>query len=47
MAGLIREARRVDIGPDELARFDLEALMLCNVNTPHDYRQAWSRALNR
>jgi molybdopterin-guanine dinucleotide biosynthesis protein A len=47
MAGLIREARRVEIGPDELARFDPEALMLCNVNTPHDYRQACSRAFNR
>lgn len=45
MAGLIREARRVEIGPDELARFDPEALMLCNVNTPHDYRQACSRAI--
>ncbi len=47
MAGLIREARRVEIGPDELARFDPEALMLYNVNTPHDYRQACSRAFNR
>jgi molybdopterin-guanine dinucleotide biosynthesis protein A len=47
MAGLIREARHVEIGPDELARFDPEALMLCNVNTPHDYRQACSRAINR
>ena len=47
MAGLIREARRVEIGPDELARFDPEALMLCNVNTPHDYRQACSRAIDR
>ncbi len=47
MAGLIRETRRVEIGPAELARFDPEALMLCNVNTPHDYRQACSRAINR
>jgi molybdopterin-guanine dinucleotide biosynthesis protein A len=47
MAGLIREARRVEIGPDELTRFDPEARMLCNVNTPHDYRQACSRAFNR
>jgi molybdenum cofactor guanylyltransferase len=47
MTGLIRETRRVEIGPDELARFDPEALMLCNVNTPHDYRQAVSRAINR
>jgi molybdopterin-guanine dinucleotide biosynthesis protein A len=47
MAGLIREARRVEIGPDELARFDPEALMLCNVNTPHDYRQACSRVIDR
>jgi molybdopterin-guanine dinucleotide biosynthesis protein A len=47
MAGPIRETRRVEIGPDELARFDPEALMLCNVNTPHDYRQACSRAINR
>jgi molybdopterin-guanine dinucleotide biosynthesis protein A len=47
MTGLIREARRVEIGPDELARFDPEALMLCNVNTPHDYRQACSRAIDR
>jgi molybdenum cofactor guanylyltransferase len=47
MAGLIRDARRVEIGPDELARFDPEAFMLCNVNTPHDYRQACSRAFNR
>jgi molybdopterin-guanine dinucleotide biosynthesis protein A len=47
MAGLIRDARHLEIGPDELARFDPEALMLCNVNTPHDYRQACSRAFNR
>jgi hypothetical protein len=47
MAWLIREARRVEIGPDELARFDPEALMLCTVNIPHDYRQACSRAINR
>jgi molybdopterin-guanine dinucleotide biosynthesis protein A len=47
MAGLIREARHVEIGLDELVRFDPEALMLCNVNTPHDYRQACSRAINR
>jgi molybdopterin-guanine dinucleotide biosynthesis protein A len=47
MAGLIRATHRVEIGPDELVRFDPEALMLCNVNTPHDYRQACSRAFNR
>jgi molybdopterin-guanine dinucleotide biosynthesis protein A len=48
MAGLVRDTRhRLEIGPDELARFDPEALMLCNVNTPHDYRQACSRAFTR
>jgi molybdenum cofactor guanylyltransferase len=47
MAGLIRDAHRIEIGPDELARFDPDALMLCNVNTPHDYRQACSRAFDR
>jgi len=47
MAGLIREARRIEIGPDELAQFDPDAVLLCNVNTPHDYRQACSRAFNR
>jgi molybdopterin-guanine dinucleotide biosynthesis protein A len=47
MAGMLRDAHRIEIGPDELARFDPDGLMLCNVNTPHDYRQACSRAFDR
>jgi len=39
--------RVVELGPDELARFDRDGLMMSSVNTPHDYRQACSRALNR
>jgi molybdenum cofactor guanylyltransferase len=39
--------RVVELGPEELALFDPDGLMLSNVNTPHDYRQACSRALNR
>lgn len=39
--------RIVELGPDELARFDPDGRMMSNVNTPHDYRQACSRALNR
>ncbi len=44
MIGLLHELRLAEVGPDELARFDPEAVMLSNVNTPHDYRQACSRA---
>lgn len=44
MTGLLHELRLAEVGPDELARFDPEAVMLSNVNTPHDYRQACSRA---
>jgi molybdopterin-guanine dinucleotide biosynthesis protein A len=41
------DLRVAELGPDELAGFDPEGRMLSNVNTPHDYRQACSRALNR
>jgi molybdopterin-guanine dinucleotide biosynthesis protein A len=41
------EVRVVELGPEELAMFDPDGLLLSNVNTPHDYRQACSRALNR
>jgi molybdopterin-guanine dinucleotide biosynthesis protein A len=47
MTGLLHALRLTEIGPDELARIDPEDVMLANVNTPHDYRQALSRALNR
>jgi molybdopterin-guanine dinucleotide biosynthesis protein A len=47
MTGLLHALRLTEIGPDELARVDPEDVMLSNVNTPHDYRQALSRALNR
>jgi molybdenum cofactor guanylyltransferase len=40
-------ARVVEVGADELAAFDPDGRLLSNVNTPHDYRQACSRALNR
>jgi molybdenum cofactor guanylyltransferase len=40
-------ARVVELGTDELAAFDPDGRLLSNVNTPHDYRQACSRALNR
>ena len=32
------EVRRV--GPDELAAFDPDGRLLCNVNTPEDYERA-------
>jgi molybdopterin-guanine dinucleotide biosynthesis protein A len=41
------DLRVAELGPDELAGFDPEGRMLSNVNTPHDYRQASSRALDR
>jgi molybdenum cofactor guanylyltransferase len=41
------DLRVAELGPDELAEFDPEGRMLSNVNTPHDYRQASSRALDR
>ena len=41
------DLRVAELGPDELAGFDPEGRMLSNVNTPHDYRQACSRAINR
>lgn len=41
------DLRVAELGPDELAGFDPEGRMLSNVNTPHDYRQACSRALDR
>jgi molybdopterin-guanine dinucleotide biosynthesis protein A len=47
MTGLLHALRLTEIGPDELARVDPDDVMLSNVNTPHDYRQALSRALNR
>lgn len=40
-------AHVVELGTDELAEFDPDGRLLSNVNTPHDYRQACSRALNR
>jgi molybdenum cofactor guanylyltransferase len=41
------DLRVAELGPDELAKFDPEGRMLSNVNTPHDYRQACSRTLDR
>ena len=41
------DLRIAELGPDELVRFDPEGRMLSNVNTPHDYRQACSRTLDR
>jgi molybdenum cofactor guanylyltransferase len=41
------DLRVAELGPDELAGFDPEGRMLSNVNTPHDYRQASSRAFDR
>ena len=41
------DLRVAELGPAELARFDPEGRMLSNVNTPHDYRQACSRTLDR
>jgi len=41
------DLRVAELGPDELAGFDPEGRMLSNVNTPHDYRQACSRTLDR
>lgn len=41
------DLRVAELGPAELAGFDPEGRMLSNVNTPHDYRQASSRALDR
>jgi molybdopterin-guanine dinucleotide biosynthesis protein A len=41
------DLRVAELGPAELAGFDPEGRMLSNVNTPHDYRQACSRALDR
>jgi hypothetical protein len=39
--------RTVELGPNDLARFDPDGLILSNVNTWHDSRQACSRTLNR
>jgi molybdopterin-guanine dinucleotide biosynthesis protein A len=41
------DLRVAELGPAELAGFDPEGRMLSNVNTPHDYRQACSRTLDR
>ena len=41
------DLRVAELGPAELAAFDPEGRMLSNVNTPHDYRQACSRTLDR
>jgi molybdenum cofactor guanylyltransferase len=41
------DLRVTELGPAELAGFDPEGRMLSNVNTPHDYRQALSRTLDR
>lgn len=38
--GLVREVRAAEIGPEELAAFDPEHVMLSNVNTPQDLRKA-------
>jgi molybdopterin-guanine dinucleotide biosynthesis protein A len=40
VVGLVREVRVAEIGPAELAPFDPGCVMLSNVNTPHDLRQA-------
>ena len=41
---LLREVRVTEIGPEALARFDPERIMLSNVNTPQDYERACARA---
>jgi molybdenum cofactor guanylyltransferase len=41
------DLRIAELGPAELAEFDPEGRILSNVNTPHDYRQACSRTLDR
>jgi molybdopterin-guanine dinucleotide biosynthesis protein A len=37
--GLATRLRMLEIGPDELARYGAESLLLSNVNTPEDYRR--------
>jgi molybdopterin-guanine dinucleotide biosynthesis protein A len=41
---LLRDVRVAEIGPEALARFDPERIMLSNVNTPQDYERACARA---
>jgi hypothetical protein len=45
--GLYTARVHAAVGTDELTRLDPDSLVLSNVNTPHDYRQACSRSLNR
>jgi molybdopterin-guanine dinucleotide biosynthesis protein A len=40
VVGLVREVRVAEIGPEELAAFDLQRVVLSNVNTPQDLREA-------
>jgi len=40
----LRELRVVDIGPDRVAPFDPDGLLLLNVNTPADYERARTAA---
>jgi len=40
VVGLVREVRVAEIGPEEMAPFDPGRVMLSNVNTPQELRQA-------
>jgi molybdopterin-guanine dinucleotide biosynthesis protein A len=47
VVGLVREARVAEIGPDELAAFDPDRVLLSNVNTPQDLHAACAWADHR
>jgi molybdenum cofactor guanylyltransferase len=44
---LFRAVRVAEIGPETIARFDPDGLLLSNVNTPQDYERACARAGRR
>jgi molybdopterin-guanine dinucleotide biosynthesis protein A len=44
---LLGAVRVEAIGPDTVARFDPDGLLLTNVNTPQDYERACARAARR
>ncbi len=47
LKGLLEDVRVAELGPEEMTRLDPDGILLFNVNTPHDYREACSRALVR
>ena len=47
MMGLVHELRVREIGPDEMAAYDPDGLLLFNVNTPEDYERAEHLASRR